>query len=378
MGITPIESQSHQRRGPRRPLYRSRLWCAGAAIAALLATALSSGAQGTPALVTANPDAAAPPSASIASSGSIRGVVTSNDGAVYEGARVELSGSDGAPVLSENTDSNGAFSFPRVSPGAFKLVVSSNGFISQIISGTVRAGESFDAQTIVLPVAMAASEVQVSGGSQADIAQAQLNFEEKQRVLGFFPNFYVSYDHSAVPLTTRQKYHLAWRTEIDPVTMAMTGWVAGIEQADNTFADYGQGAQGYGKRFGANYADGFFGTMIGGAVLPSILKQDPRYFYKGTGSIASRALYAIANSVICKGDNGHWQPSYSAIAGGLAAGAISNLYYPSSSRSGADVMFENSLVGTAEGALQNLIQEFVIRRLTPKLPVYPSTATQQF
>jgi len=342
--------------------------------ALLLATGAGVWAQTSAKPAATNANAAAP------MSGSIHGVVTSNDGSVYEGAHVqlELSGPDAPESAVEETDSNGAFSFARVNPGAFKLVVSSNGFVSQEISGVVHTGEAVDAQTIVLPVAMAASEVQVSGGSQADIAQAQLNFEEKQRVLGFFPNFYVSYDHSAVPLTTRQKYQLAWKTEIDPVTWAMTGWVAGIEQADRTFDAYGQGAQGYGKRFGANYADGFSGTMIGGAILPSLLKQDPRYFYKGTGSIMSRAMYAIANSVICKGDNGHWQPSYSAIAGGLAGGAISNLYYPSSSRSGADVMFENSLVGTAEGALQNLIQEFVIRRLTPKLPVYPSTATQQF
>jgi hypothetical protein len=342
-----------------------RVFCA-----ALLATAVGAWAQASPANAAVNPDGTG------FAGGSIHGIVTSNDGTVYEGARVELSGPGGSPMVSEETDTNGTFSFARVSPGTFKLTVAANGFVSQEVSGVVHTGESFDAKTIVLPVAMAASEVEVSGGSQVEIAQAQLNFEEKQRVLGFFPNFYVSYDHNAAPLTTRQKYQLAWKTEVDPVTWAMTGWVAGVEQADNTFAAYGQGAQGYGKRFGANYADGFFGTMIGGAVLPSLLKQDPRYFYKGTGSILSRALYAIANSVICKGDNGRWQPSYAAIAGGLAAGGISNLYYPSSSRSGADVMFENTLVGTAEGALQNLVQEFVIRRLTPRLPVYPSTATQ--
>ncbi len=189
-------------------------------------------------------------------------------------------------------------------------------------------GETFDARTIILPVAGASTDVRVSAESQVEIAQEQLNLEEKQRVLGVFPNYYVSYDHDAVPLTTRQKYELAWRTSIDPVTWAMTGVVAGAEQASNTFAEYGQGAQGYGKRFGANYADGFFGTMIGGAILPSVFKQDPRYFYKGTGTVRSRVLYAIANAVICKGDNGHWQPAYSGILGGLAAGGISNLYYP--------------------------------------------------
>jgi hypothetical protein len=87
-------------------------------------------------------------------------------------------------------------------------------------------------------------------------------------------------------------------------------------------------------------------------------------------------MYAIANSVICKGDNERWQPNYSGILGGIAAGGISNLYYPASNRSGVEVTFTNALIGTAEGALQNLIQEFIVRRLTPKLPKFPSTVTQ--
>jgi uncharacterized membrane protein YeaQ/YmgE (transglycosylase-associated protein family) len=152
----------------------------------------------------------------------------------------------------------------------------------------------------------------------------------------------------------------------------MAGATAGFEQADNTFAGYGQGTEGYAKRFGANYADGFIGTTLGGAILPSWFHQDPRYFYKGTGSIMSRAGYAIANAVICKGDNGHWQPSYSGIIGGLAAGGISNLYYPKSDRSGVEVSFANAAIGTAEGALQNLVQEFIVRKFTPRLPSFPS------
>ena len=87
-------------------------------------------------------------------------------------------------------------------------------------------------------------------------------------------------------------------------------------------------------------------------------------------------MYAIANSVICKGDNGHWQPNYSGILGGMAAGGISNLYYPASNRSGVEVTFANALIGTAEGAVQNLFQEFVVRRLTPRLPTYTSARTQ--
>jgi hypothetical protein len=103
-------------------------------------------------------------------------------------------------------------------------------------------------------------------------------------------------------------------------------------------------------------------------VLPSLLKQDPRYFYKGTGSNRSRILYAIANSVICKGDNRHWQANYSNILGNLAAGGISNLYYPADDRNGAGLTFENAAIGIGATAIANLFQEFVVRKFTPKVP----------
>jgi len=141
-----------------------------------------------------------------------------------------------------------------------------------------------------------------------------------------------------------------------------------VEQAQNHFREYGQGAQGYAKRFGAGYGDTLTGTFIGSAILPALLKQDPRYFYKGTGRMSSRALYAISNSVICKGDNRRWQPNYSNILGSLAAGGISNLYYPPQDRDGAELTFENAAIGIGGTAVSNLLQEFVIRKLTPKLP----------
>jgi hypothetical protein len=312
-----------------------------------------------------------------ADSASIHGTVTSTDGSVYQGARVELLLGDSSEqnAVVGQTDIDGAFSFLHLPAGSFRLLVSSAGFAKQEVSGTLVAGQAFEAQTIVLPMAAASSDVVVSGGSQVEIAQAQLNLEEKQRVLGVLPNYYVSYDHNAEPLTARQKYQLAWKTEIDPITWAMAGAVAGFEQAHNTFSGYGQGAQGYAKRLGANYADGFVGTMLGSAVLPAWLKQDPRYFYKGTGSFMSRAGYAIANAVICKGDNGHWQPAYAAILGGLAAGGASNLYYPPSDRANVGLIFESAAIGTGEGAIQNLVQEFIVRKLTPRLPHFMSMST---
>ena len=306
--------------------------------------------------------------------GSIHGVVVDPDGDVYEDATVELvqSGS-GIPILrSVKSDSDGAFSFAGVPAGAFKLTISSSGFAPQVLSGVLHPGEDYNAKPIVLLATSATSEVRVTASTD-EIAVEELHQEEQQRVLGVIPNFYVTYDPNAPPLTSGQKFNLAWKSSIDPISFLAAGVFAGIEQASNSFSGYGQGAEGYGKRYGASFADNFVGNMIGGAILPSLLKQDPRYFYKGTGTIRSRVFYAIANSVVCKGDKGHWQTNYSAIAGGLAAGGISNLYYPASNRSGVTLSFENAAIGTAASAAQNLFQEFVVRKLTPRIPNYGSS-----
>jgi hypothetical protein len=261
---------------------------------------------------------------------------------------------------------DGQFSFANIASGAFKLAVTKAGFATQTYSAILRPGEFYIVPPISLAVATEVTEVRV-GLPPVELAEEQIKEQEKQRVLGVFPNFYVSYVRDAVPLTPKQKYELAWKSTVDPVTFAVTGAIAGIEQAQNQFSGYGQGAQGYGKRYGAAYADTVTGTFLGGAVLPALLKQDPRYFYKGTGSTRSRILYAIANSVICKGDNGHWQLNYSGILGDLASGGISNLYYPAQDR-GAGLVFENEGIGIGATAAANLIQEFIIPKLTPNLP----------
>jgi hypothetical protein len=313
--------------------------------------------------------AAAGQSSAVASNGSIQGLVTNQDGAVYEGVHVSLvrpaAGSALAPPeKTATTDTDGHFLFLDVPPGPFLLTVSSEGFATQSVAGDLHAGDTFQAPAIVLPVSTATSEIRVTA-SRVEIGAEVLHEEEKQRVFGAIPNFYVVYSPDAPPLTARQKYHLAWRSTIDPVTILAAAGVAGIQQADNGLKGYGQGAQGYAKRFGANYADDFIGDMLGGAVLPSLFKQDPRYFYKGTGTIRSRTLYAIANSVICKGDNGHWQFNESGMLGSLAAGGISNLYYPASDRNGLAITAENTLYGIAGSAVGNLFQEFLVRKLTP-------------
>ena len=285
-------------------------------------------------------------------------------------ARVTLSRGDQSPAREVLTGEDGLFSIDGLAPGPFELTVTAQGFATQTFSGTVHPGETCVVPQIILSLATTFTEVQVVL-SPVEIAQEQLKEQEKQRILGVIPNFYVSYIPDAAALNTRQKFQLALKSTIDPVTFVITGASAGIEQATDEFNGFGQGAQGYAKRYGAAYADTVIGTFIGSAILPSLLKQDPRYFYKGTGTVRSRFFYAVANAVICKGDNGHWQPNYSAVLGGFAAGGISTLYYPSEHNE-SELVVENTLIGIGATAAANVLQEFLIKKLTPNLPKHNS------
>jgi Carboxypeptidase regulatory-like domain len=294
----------------------------------------------------------------------ISGTIVDPSGAAIPNARVQLKRDDLSKTGETLSGSDGQFSFSNLAPGAFQLMIAAEGFAAQSLFGALQEGESYSAPRIILALAAAKTEVEVIV-PRVEIAEGQIKDEEKQRVLGFLPNFYVSYVPDAASLTTKQKFKLAWKSTFDPVTLALTGAVAGVQQAANSYREYGQGAQGYGKRYGADFADSVTSTFIGSAILPSVFKQDPRYFYKGTGSAPSRILYAIEMAVMCKGDNGRLQPNYSAILGSLAAGGISNLYYPANDRNGAALTFENTAIWLGTTAAANILQEFVIRKLTP-------------
>lgn len=307
-----------------------------------------------------------------AQSGVISGTVVDPDGAVIANVKIILAQPDQTSTgvtskLEASSDGGGNFIFTSVNPGPFQVSFSAPGFATQQKSGVLHAGENYIIPQIALAVATNTVDVEVAL-TREQVAEDQIKVEEKQRLFGVLPNFYVSYDPKAVPLTTKQKFELAWKETVNPFSFGLIGAVAGIEQADNTFSGYGQGAEGYAKRYGAAYADFVSGTFIGSAILPSLLKQDPRYFVKGTGSLKFRFLYAIANSVSCKGDNQRWQPNYSFIIGDLAAGGISNLYYPAQNRNGAALTFENALIAIGAGAIGNVFQEFFGHKLTPHAP----------
>jgi hypothetical protein len=293
------------------------------------------------------------------------GVVTDRDGALIPGARVVLWGDVPENQRSTVTGTDGHFSFSGVPAGKFTLFVSADGMQGVSQQGSLNLDESLELPPVVLLMAAMNTSVEVSSLTQQEIAEKQLKVEETQRLVGLVPNFYVTYDWKAAPLTTKQKFKLAARSLVDPATFVIIGGFAGLEQATNSFSGYGQGAEGYGKRYGAGLADSSIGGMLGGAVLPTLFRQDPRYFYKGTGSVSSRVWYALSRAVIARGDNGKWQPAYAGVLGDFGSGAISNLYYPASNRNGAGLTIENGFIDVASDGLGNLLQEFVLKKISP-------------
>jgi hypothetical protein len=305
-------------------------------------------------------------------SGYISGTVVDKAGAVAVGARVHLKFPDRPGTeMDVVSGENGQFSFSGVPPGAFQLTISAEGFETQLVPGTLEPGQLRIMPVIRLAVATVVTEVRVAM-TQVEVAQEQIKEQEKQRVFGLIPNFFVSYAPDPVPLTSKQKFELAWKSTIDPFTFVGVAAIAGVQQATDDFSGYGQGWDAYAKRFGAGYADVVSGTFIGSAILPSLLKQDPRYFYKSSGSFRSRLLYALGNTVICKGDNMRWQPNYSGLLGSFATGGISYFYYPTNDRDLTTLVLQNSLIRIGETAFANVMQQFVVRRLTPRLQTHPA------
>ena len=292
--------------------------------------------------------------------GSINGTLIDKDGAVLEDAKIVLKSGTFESEL--NSGSNGAFNFTNVPSGPFELTISAPGFGPQTRAGILEAGQDYIVPVIEMVVATKV-EINVTQ-TREEIAEQQIHVEEQQHLFGVVPNYYVSYVPDAAPLNVRQKFELGWKFTVNPVAFATAGAFAGIEQARNTYSGYGGGAQGYFKRYGAAYANFISGTFFGDVIFPSLLKQDPRYFYKGTGTKKSRLFYAMAHGIICKGDNGHWQPNYSSALGSLAAGGLSNLYYPAANRKGIGLTFQNTAIGLGGSAIGGVVQQFLLHKVT--------------
>jgi hypothetical protein len=261
------------------------------------------------------------------------------------------------------TPENGYFEFHDVKPGTpYQINITARDFAEWTSPTiTLEAGQFKIVTGIQLRIEVEHTTVDVHY-DPVEVATEQFKAEEQQRVFGIIPNFYVNYDQNAEPLTAKMKFQLALKVSADPVTAAGILFVASAKQAGNS-PHYGQGWGAYGERVGAITADGFSDIMIGGAILPSLLHQDPRYFYQGTGTTDSRIRHAMLSPFVARYDNGKWGPNYSSMGGVLASSALANLYYPRSDR-GAGLVFGNFAIGTAERIGASLAQEFIIGKFT--------------
>ena len=295
-------------------------------------------------------------------SASVAGTVLDVSGATISGADVRLLHGDGTPLHTMLSEANGEFTFTKIPAGSYLVTVNAKGFApftSPKFVITVQL--AYEIPDVSLTVATANMEVIVRPTDF--IAAEQIRTEEKQRLLGFVPNFYTSYIYDAAPLNPKQKFSLAAHATFDPVDILGDGIVAGIEQATNAYAGYGQGAAGYSKRFAAKFIDSRSSDFLTLAVFPSLLHQDPRYYYQGSGSVKSRIAHAVTSAFLARSDSGRTVPNTSYFLGDLCAGALSNLYYPEGDR-GANLVFTNVAVGLAERVGTNLFREFLSKRFS--------------
>lgn len=301
-------------------------------------------------------------------SGNLSGTVLDSNRDVLQGAHVTLTGRSGTVIQTVESGSNGQFAFRGLQPDIYKLTVTAAG-MSTFTSPQIQLedGEARIVPTVTLKVAGGTTSVNVTDRNKEELAQEQVQIAVHQRIGGIIPNFYSTYDWTAPPMGARQKFHLSFRSIIDPVSFLTVAGIAGAEQYKNVYPGFGSGIEGYGKRYGAALADHVSGNLLGKAVYPSIFHQDPRYFYKGKGSIGSRVLYAITAAVITRGDDGRQKPNYSQVLGTFSAAGISNLYYPASDR-GASLFLRNGFAGMGAAVVSNLVREFLLKEITSHVP----------
>lgn len=314
-----------------------------------------------------NPSSSIQPDSQQAAVGTITGTVLDTNRDVLQGARVTLTGQSGTPVRTVQSGNDGQFAFTGLPPDVYKLTVTAPG-MSTFTSTQIplQSGEDHIVPAVTLSVLGGSTTINVSE-SKEQLAEQQVHIALQQRIGGVIPNFYSAYDWNAPSMEAKQKFQLSLRSIFDPVAFLTVAGLAGAEQYKNVFPAYGSGFEGYGKRYGAAFANHMSGILLGRAVYPSIFHQDPRYFYKGKGSVSSRALYAVSAAVIARGDDGRWKPNYSRVLGNFSAAAISNLYYPASDR-GASLVVFNGLAGTGADAVANLIREFILKSITSHVP----------
>ena len=304
--------------------------------------------------------------------GSIQGNVTDSSETPIFGVVVTVQGADGNPRTTVS-DREGAFKISSLTLGNYSVKMSANG-MSDWTALNVPALLTPESKPVlaVLQVAPEVTTVTV-GLPPEEVAAEQLHQELKQRALGIIPNYYVTYENHPAPLSPKQKLHLGMKTLLDPVTIGVVEATAGIQQAMNSYHQFGQGAEGFGKRFGADYGTALNHMVITSVLADSVLHQDPRFFYSGQGTKTRRAWYAIESAFRAKGDNGKWQLPYADLIGTTAAAEISNIYYPGS-RTQYTLLGRSLMFHFAGLVAVNLAEELFLKKATSNTPEVQSAA----
>ena len=186
-----------------------------------------------------------------------------------------------------------------------------------------------------------------------------------KRILGVLPNYRTA-NESAVytPITVKQKFTIASKDSFDYPLIMLGAAIAGLGQWGNDNPSFGQGAAGFARRFGTSYADQAIGNIMTEGLFPSFLREDPRYFRRGTGSKWSRTFYAATRVFVTHTDTGSLRFNYSEVLGNAAAVAISNSYYPDNRNVSSNVEKLGQQIGV--DAISQVLKEFwpdVKRRL---------------
>jgi hypothetical protein len=153
------------------------------------------------------------------------------------------------------------------------------------------------------------------------------------RIFYALPNYMtVENAGQAPPLTARKKFKLVAKGSFDYTEYPFVGIKTIISQATNSQPSFGQGLRGFGKRYAINFTDNTVGNFMANAAVPSLLREDPRYYQLGKGRFSRRAGYALSRLLVTKTDSGGSQFNCGEIGGNALAAVISNAYHPPEDR----------------------------------------------
>lgn len=299
----------------------------------------------------------------------VKGVVSDMQGGLVPGARVVISCVQPGVTRETTANQTGFFSIGSLPPGTYLVKISSPGLQTYVVHDLhLRAGETYSIPEVSLPMARTSADVTVTVTTE-EIAEAELHSELKQRVFGVLPNFYTSYQWDAAPLTPKQKLKLTLHAATDPVFLGTTAITAGIQQAHNTYPEYGDGPAGYWRRYGADYGDATIGRLMGSVLFSSVFHEDPRYFVMTNGSWERRSWHALSSTFMQRNDRTkRFEPAYANLLGAATTGLIASTYHPGTSP--GKMVLNDTVLDLGNKAANNLVREFVLRHLARHIPSY--------